>query len=489
MELELVLHPDDAGKLPHLALIEASKAGRIQTRATRIIWHDGADRDLAGDGLSLAEHRGTWRLERLTPGADGLWPPGTPPPCLAEADQPAALPHGLPDPLTPVAAFEGKTTTVPLLVATEPVSLVVLRGALRTVAAEHPVCRLRIDGAAAAVRAIAVALAGELRAAVPSASLAAEALATAAGSSPAERRLSAPVLPVAVRGSVAAAFRHVLGHLTDVMLHHAPAAAVIGGEDSEPVHQMRVAVRRARSAMAIFRQALACPDFDAANEHLKIVGSRLAAARDWDVFVTETVPAVAASLPGDTKLPPLIAAAQRRRREAHTVLHAWLTGSEFRVLCVELAWLAASDDWVPAPASADPAEPTLPGFAAPILRRRWKKMLAAGKEIETLDVPALHGLRLRTKRTRYAAEIFVTLYPGKATHKFLRRLNALQQVLGKLNDAAVAEHLLRDLVGGSTRHGYAAGLVLGFTAASATTLRPRILRAWAKFERVAPFWT
>ena len=35
MELELVLHPDDAGKLPHLALIEASKAGRIQTRTTR----------------------------------------------------------------------------------------------------------------------------------------------------------------------------------------------------------------------------------------------------------------------------------------------------------------------------------------------------------------------------------------------------------------------------------------------------------------------
>ena len=97
---------------------------------------------------------------------------------------------------------------------------------------------------------IAVALAGELRAAVPSASLAAEALATAAGASPAERRSGAPVLPVAVRGSVAAAFRHVLGHLTDVMLHHAPAAAVIGGEDSEPVHQMRVAVRRARSAMS-----------------------------------------------------------------------------------------------------------------------------------------------------------------------------------------------------------------------------------------------
>ena len=291
MELELALHPDDAAKLPHLKLIEAAKAGRLRTTQARTIWHDSPDRDLAADGLALAEHRGTWQLERLSPAKDAVWPPGTLPACLSEADQPSGLTHSLPEPLAPVAAFEGRSTTLLLALEAEPVSLVLQRGVIRTVAAEHAICRLRISGADAAVRTIAVALAEKLRAAVPRASLAAEAIATAAGITPAPRRVGAPGLPAEARASVAACFRHVLGHLTDVILHDAPAAAT-GGEQTEPLHQMRVAVRRARSAISIFRGALTCPAYDAANALLKSFGSHLGPAREWDVFVTETAPAV-----------------------------------------------------------------------------------------------------------------------------------------------------------------------------------------------------
>jgi hypothetical protein len=57
-----------------------------------------------------------------------------------------------------------------------------------------------------------------------------------------------------------------------------------------------------------------------------------------------------------------------------------------------------------------------------------------------------------------------------------------------LNDVAVAGQLLRELGGPASRHGYAIGLILGFAAASTATIRPHILRAWAKFERQTPFW-
>jgi hypothetical protein len=53
----------------------------------------------------------------------------------------------------------------------------------------------------------------------------------------------------------------------------------------------------------------------------------------------------------------------------------------------------------------------------------------------------------------------------------------------------VAEQLLREVGGAGSRHGYAIGLILGFAAASTATLRPRILRAWAKFEHQSPFWS
>ena len=54
------------------------------------------------------------------------------------------------------------------------------------------------------------------------------------------------------------------------------------------------------------------------------------------------------------------------------------------------------------------------------------------------------------------------------------------------NDTTVAEALLRELSG---KPGYAAGLVLGFTAARGVRARPKIAAAWARFRRRDPFWS
>jgi CHAD domain-containing protein len=87
---------------------------------------------------------------------------------------------------------------------------------------------------------------------------------------------------------------------------------------------------------------------------------------------------------------------------------------------------------------------------------------------------------------RYAAEIFAPMYPGKAAHRFLRRLSRLQDCLGNLNDSAVAQHLLGELPGGS--HAFPIGLVLGFVGARAQKTRGQIDRAWERFHRLEPFW-
>ena len=113
------------------------------------------------------------------------------------------------------------------------------------------------------------------------------------------------------------------------------------------------------------------------------------------------------------------------------------------------------------------ARSAAPAFGPVVLRDRWRKMLKAGKDIETLDVPSLHALRLRAKRARYAAEMFAFLDDGRSTQRAIRRVSALQQALGMLNDGAVAAHLLEELGGPGGRHGYAVGLVLGFIAARA----------------------
>src|SRR5262249_39110916 len=158
--------------------------------------------------------------------------------------------------------------------------------------------------------------------AVPQTCLAAEALAIVSGIPPAARHHGAPELPPGC--SVADAFSHAVGHLTDVILHFAPAAAE-GNDGPEPVHQMRVAVRRLRSAIKVFQSAVRSPEVDAADAGLKMLAAKLGPTRDWDVFVTETFAGVADAFPSDKHLARLLAAAERRRRACHAELRAFLT--------------------------------------------------------------------------------------------------------------------------------------------------------------------
>jgi CHAD domain-containing protein len=90
---------------------------------------------------------------------------------------------------------------------------------------------------------------------------------------------------------------------------------------------------------------------------------------------------------------------------------------------------------------------------------------------------------------RYAAEVFAPLFSRKATARFLRRLAAVQDRLGILNDSAVADTLLTALGATSGGRAHAAGLVRGFLAARAGGARSRIARAWHRFHRLEPFWT
>ncbi len=570
MELTLLLPPAEAARPRRLPVVKAALTGRARAQAVRIVWHDSLDRALGRRGLALAEQRGTWRLERHRPDATESWPPATDHRLIRQAEGLAALrdaPEGadaLPDATTAVAAFEGRRTVFPLCIEGAPVSMTVLDGVLRAVTAERPATRLILAGAEAPVLSLALSLAESLTLAVPTRSLAADALCLADGTTAPPRRSGAPSLPHD-GFSVREAFGHILGHLTDVMLYLAP---IVADPDTgpEPVHQLRVAVRRARSALSVFPPVEDNPSLTRAAIGLKQLGRILGPARDWDVFMTETVPPVEAALPDHAGLHVLLRAGARRRQAARATLDAYLSSPGFRVLTIELACFAAGaapaevpvtdarrldnpllrdiltqggraghadadrDDlradrgdlkkvgadaasaepvgadaaaseagvaalgrtpaeWaepVPASPGQDMPSPTLAEFAASVLRKRWKRLRNVGKALEGLDDSALHGLRLKAKRLRYAAEFFAPLFPQKPTARFIRRLAVLQERLGLFNDTTVAQALLREL---NTKPGYAAGLVLGFTAARGARARPKIAAAWARFRRRDPFWS
>jgi triphosphatase len=486
MELELCLAPSDAPRLPRLTVLAPMRRERLRSRAVQIVWHDSADKALARQGMALAEQRPGWRLERLHPGSE-TWPPGMPAPVLASGRDPTSLGQAVPDALMPVAAFKGRASSLPLTTERGPVALTLLNGSVHTVAGERAITRLHLDGSAPAVQSVALALAGELPLSVPRASFAAAAIAVATGGSPPPRRLGAPDMPAGL--SVGAAFAHVVSHLTDVILHFAPAAAA-GNQGTEPVHQMRVAVRRLRSALKVFRPAIRCPDVEAIDVGLKALAARLGPTRDWDVFVTETGASVARTFSTEKRLQRVLAAAERRRRACHEELRAYLATSGFRQLGIELACIAGSQDWHATLGDTEHAELAVPleAFAAGVLNKRLKKLQQVEGDVTALEPAALHAIRLRAKRLRYAMEIFAPLHPGRSTSRFIRRISKLQDQLGAFNDASVAAGLLDELSGGGGQ-AFGSGLVQGYVGAHGERTRKRIGRAWHKCQHLTPFWS
>lgn len=483
--LEFDLPPAEAARLLRLPALAPLRSGRPRDGVVRLIWHDTAEGRLARDGLALAEARGAWRLERLRPDGAGSWPPATPAPLIAEAPDADHLPQPLPEPLMPIAAFEGRQRQIPLRRGEAELALQVLEGTLRAVANERACCRLTLSGPSEAVRELARRLAGDLPILVPRHGLAEEAMALARGVAPAPRHLGAPeVLPGT---SVADAFAAIVGHLTDVVLHWSATAA--HGETPEPVHQMRVGIRRLRSALAVFKRAVGGPSVQAAGQAARELAQRLGTARDWDVFLEDTATPVRAAFPDDRRIARLIEAADRRRGAAYGALAELLASAGFRRLGLQLAELAALRPWA-MEADAEQAEAQarpIEDYAEKALGRRFGHMLDAGEDLAALPPEPLHQLRKDGKRMRYACEFFAPLFPGKSTRRFIKRLAALQGDLGHLNDAATARTLLDGLGSGAER-AFAAGVVLGFVAARAGDVRSRAQETWDRLRDEGPYW-
>ncbi len=492
IELELSLPPDDAARLPRLRRLAALKVGRARNQPIRIVWHDTPAADLLSQGRAVAEQRGQWRLEQVGPNGRE-WPLGAPSPVLAEAASAAALDNPPAAALMPVAAFEGRAIALDLLREGEAVSLRLLDGVMRGVTAERRAARLRMAGDAGTVTALALDLAGEFDVAIPCNALASETIAAARAVRPAARRLGPASLPPDL--SVAASFAHVTGHLADVMLHWGALIAAPPISDQpralEPVHQMRVAMRRLRSAMSQFPAAAEAPLLGEARRGLKALAGVLGPARDWDVFCSETGLAVGEAFTPEAQVARLLAAAERRRSEHYRTLCSFLEGAEYRRLMIRLAALAIPESWTAAadPEQAGTLDQPLPDFAAAALGKRLKRLLRAGEAIDHLDPAALHEIRLLGKRMRYAAELFSSLWPGKGPRRFIRRLTAVQESLGVLNDGAVAAQLMAELGGAGAERAFAVGIVRGFVAGRGAAHRREIARAWNRFRQITPFWT
>lgn len=494
--LEFEISAEDATRLMRSSVVARLRAGRMRRAvpADRV-WHDTADGALNARALALSESGGRWRLEKLRPDAAADWLPATPAPILVETATldavAAAVPGGvLPAPLTPLAAFRGSWRELPLCVGGAPGRLGILQGTLQGVVRQEPCCRLVFFGQGQALALLAEELAVHFYLRVPQAGLAASARAVATGQKPAPRRLGAP--EVVPGSTVSAAFGGIVAHLADVVLYWGMRVGQAG--DPEPVHQMRVAVRRWRSALSVFRRAL--PNGGGWLTHLeselKTLAATLGVARDWDVFLAETGAQVGLAFAEDRRVAAMLAAAGRKRDAVYSELTAFLAPGPDRHwhrLGLTLALLSTRRPWDETATEAQAeclGAPAL-AYAAGAMDRRLKHLLAAGPTLAGLPTEKLHEIRKQAKRLRYAIEFFAPLFPAKSVRKYLAKLATVQKAFGDVNDSAVAAQLVASLGSGVDR-AFAAGAVQGFSAAGQSRALRRTQKAWALLYRATPFW-
>ena len=475
--LEFRLDPAAGRKLWRTRAVADLNAGRLRTVKSRITWHDTPDGGLAGGGHALlhVEQPGKrpWVLQRATRDGAMIWPLGTPGPVLGEAGDPAELPVVASRLTLPIATLEGHRRSLRPPADGPIAELVLLDGNLAAGADSTPIGVVSLSGGVEATFDLARSLLAELPLRMPAVSLSGEVRDRLHGVAPPRP----PVLHEDL--DVDDAFAHVVSQLASVIVHHAPGARE--GLATEPVHQMRVALRRLRSALSLFRRVADSPELERAKRDLGGLARALGPARDWDVFLAGTGRDVGKLLPDEAAVARLNAAARRRRRAAYAELARVLDAPEFQFMLLDLVQLAVARPWQ---RDTTQDRPRLVAFARHALDRKLKRVLEAGDDLAPLPTEELHALRIRCKRLRYAAEFFAPLAAGKQSRRFLRRLAAVQERLGQLNDGSVAGDLLGEL--GS--RGFAAGIVHGYLAAKTGGGRAKAERSWRKFRRTDPFW-
>lgn len=254
----------------------------------------------------------------------------------------------------------------------------------------------------------------------------------------------------------------------------ANATGAAAGRNPEYLHQLRVGVRRLRSALLAFRALLRRRRADAIEQPWRAMMQTLGSARDWDVF-HQTLEA------GNLQL-----VANKRRAEAQRLARALVKSPRFRETRRRtFAWLQSR----PWRRHADPAEP-LRQFAPPALQRLHEGLCKAAHGIDWRDAARRHRVRIRVKRMRYGCDFFATAFAHRRVHAFLDGLHTLQDILGELNDIEVQRDLLRRMVprGSPLKVVEAESAVRARLASRERELIAALDPAWAAFEARRPFW-
>ncbi|MFA5885551.1 MAG: CYTH and CHAD domain-containing protein [Acidimicrobiia bacterium] len=242
--------------------------------------------------------------------------------------------------------------------------------------------------------------------------------------------------PVDTPATVEAVIRHALSDAVCKLVVSDPVVRI--GEDIEGVHQARVATRRLRSHLRTFRAQLEPAWAEELRTELGWLGTELGAVRDADVLLDRLQRRVAdLDEPDRAAAQPLLDRLGGQQCAARVVLLEGMRSPRYLQLLDRLVEAAHRPQVVMRVAGNDDAE------LRALVRRPWRQLRTAVAALpDPAPDPALHAVRIRAKRARYATEVVEPAF-GSPARDLAKALARVQDVLGEHQDAVIAGAWLR----------------------------------------------
>ena len=274
------------------------------------------------------------------------------------------------------------------------------------------------------------------------------------------------------------ALRLICSQQLDAIVQHLPGARQ--GRDPEALHDLRVAVRRTRSALSEFRRLFPADRLAHFRGELRRFGEITGPVRDLDVYL-EHLPAYRALLPADAAqaLAPFRTFLLRHRRVERRRLVRRLASVRLqRLLADWQRFLEVADGSVWPARAAQPANLTARRHIWKLYRRFLRQGAAISAASPDRD---LHLLRITGKKLRYLVEFFRPLHPPAEIALLVKAMKGIQDFLGNYQDLTVQQVHLGELTRQMQAEGDVPPETLAALSLLVVNLRDRQHRARREF--------
>jgi triphosphatase len=261
---------------------------------------------------------------------------------------------------------------------------------------------------------------------------------------------------------------------------------VLYGKNIEGVHQMRIALRRLRSALNVFSCVVSKQRCATLLTELKWITAILGHARDLDVFITQTLPPLLNQLQNEPSLVLLAKKAKQERLQAYAKVREALNGQRYQRLLLTLEDWLLNERWK----TGNVVERSVVEIAQIMLSKHYKQLKKSGKNLLQAEPEERHAARIAAKKLRYAAEFFVHFYSPQKSSAFISSLSQLQDQLGIMNDISVTDTIFIKLIGHHPPRNMMVAhyLFKGWNAYKLMQSATMTNTSWQKFTEQKPFW-